>query len=425
MTGRHRIALRVRRAQPRTETTRLVGASSDAGGWAGASAPSKPGAPKGEGRGLPSQALQSSLNRHSATSVGGTVILATVTPGLEATCANEIVTRVPEATEVATGRGKVWVSVPDIDRRLATVRTADNLFLHLGEVESGPIRRDLPDLAEAVASLPALEPILGGRPDVRGSGFVVNVSRRGKQTWSRFEAGSMIADAISARFPNWPDLTGIIAGGQGAGGRGIRVAVELRVDVEDDCAIVSWRLTPPTFRFRGPDRGFARAALLPTVAHALVLISDPRPHDRFLDPFAGSGTITTERRSLVASSVTGLEIDPHVAIVARSNSAAGSHLVVGDARAMPLDSGSIDAIVTNLPFGRQILDDDAIPNLYAAAAREFARVLVAGPDGRVVTLTTRVPEVLNAMTAAGFTSEMVSTLGLNGQRPTVVKFVRR
>ena len=352
------------------------------------------------------------------------MILATVIPGLEATCASEIVARVPEATEVATGRGKVWMSVPDIDRRLATVRTADNLFLHLGEVESGPIRRDLPDLAEAVSSLPALEPILGGRPEVHGSGFVVNVSRRGKQTWSRFEAGASIADAISARYPDWPDLTGIIAGGQGAGGRGVRVAVELRVDVEDDRAIVSWRLTPPSFRFRGPDRGFARASLLPTVAHALVLVSAPRPHDRFLDPFAGSGTIVTERASLVASSVTGLEIDRHVAVVARSNIVGDARLVVGDARAMPLDSGSVDAIVTNLPFGRQILDDTAIPDLYAGAAREFARVLVPGSGGRVVTLTTRVPEAINAMAAAGFTSEVVSTLGLNGQRPSVVKFVR-
>ena len=97
---------------------------------------------------------------------GRPVILATVTPGLEATCASEIIARVPEATEVATGRGKVWVSLPDVDRRLATVRTADNLFLHLGEVESGPIRRDLPDLAKVVSSLPALEPILGGRPEI-------------------------------------------------------------------------------------------------------------------------------------------------------------------------------------------------------------------------------------------------------------------
>ncbi len=394
MTPRRRLALRVRRSPPVAQSAPHTDHSDPT--------------------------AKSSLTGDS----GRPVILATVTPGLEASCASEIVARVPEATEVATGRGKVWMSVPDIDRRLATVRTADNLFLHLGEVESGPVRRALPDLAAAVSSLPALEPILGGRPEVRGSGFVVNVSRRGKQTWSRFEAGALIADAISARYPNWPDLTGIIAGGQGAGGRGVRVAVELRVDVEDDRGIVSWRLTPPSFRFRGPDRGFARGVLLPTVAHAIVLISDPQPHDRFLDPFAGSGTIVTERASLVASSVTGLEIDRHVAVVARSNIAGDARLVVGDARAMPLDSGSVDAIVTNLPFGRQILDYTAILDLYAAAAREVARVLVPGSGGRVVTLTTQVPEAISAMAAAGFTSEVVSTLGLNGQRPSVVKFVR-
>ena len=114
----------------------------------------------------------------------------------------------------------------------------------------------------------------------------------------------------------------------------------------------------------------------------------------------------------------------HVAGVAQANIAEGARLVVGDARAMPLDSGSIDVIVTNLPFGRQVLDDDAIPALYAAAAREVERVLVPGSGGRVVTLTTQVPEAISAMAAAGFTSEVVSTLGLNGQRPSVVKFVR-
>ena len=394
MTGRRRLAIRVRRSPPVAQPSPRTG-------------PSEPTAPS-----------------RSTSDSGQPVVLATVTPGLETVCAAEFMARVSSSTLRATGRGKVWFAVPAIDEAITSVRTADNLFLHVGEVEVRSTRRDLPDLANAVSSLPALAPILGNRPAVRGSGFVVNVSRRGQQTWSRFEAGAMIADAIATRFPDWPDLTGIVAGGHGAGGRGVRVAVELRVDVEDDRATVSWRLTPPWFRFRGHDRGFVRASLLPTVAHALVLISDPRPHDRFLDPFAGSGTIVTERASLPASSVIGLEIDRHVAVVAQANFAEGARLVGGDARAMPLDSGSIDVIVTNLPFGRQVLDDDAIPALYAAAAREFARVLTRDLHSRVIALTTRAPELVRAMADAGFASTEVTTLGLNGQRPSVVKFVR-
>ena len=91
---------------------------------------------------------------------------------------------------------------------------------------------------------------------------------------------------------------------------------------------------------------------------------------------------------------------------------------------MPLDSGSIDVIVTNLPFGRQVLDDDAIPALYAAAAREFGRVLTRDLHSRVIALTTRAPELVRAMADAGFASTEVTTLGLNGQRPSVVKFMR-
>ncbi len=352
------------------------------------------------------------------------VILATVTPGLEAVCASEVLSRVPGSTLSATARGKVWVSVPEVGPALATVRTADNLLLHLGEVRAGLTRWDLQAIGRDVAALPGLEPILGSRPDVGGSGFVVNASRRGRQTWSRFEAGTAIADAIEARFPAWPNLTGIVAGGQGAGGRGVRVAVELRVDVDDERATVSWRLTPPSFRFRGPDRGFARAALLPTVAHALALLSDPRPDDRVLDPFAGSATIVAERAALPAASVTGIEIDRNVAVVARANLGPSATIVVADARAMPLDAGSVDAIVTNLPFGRQVLDSDEIPDLYRTAAREMARVLVPGPGARVIAMTTRVPEAIVAMEAAGFAGEVVATLGLNGQRPSVVRYFR-
>jgi tRNA (guanine6-N2)-methyltransferase len=434
MTGRHRFTLRMRRPQPRAERSRRP----DSLVTPDAPVLPRPNERDRDPRLRASCEASSEASREFSTlgairgsdglpgdSSGETVILATMTPGLEETCATELITRVQGASLVATGRGKVWVSVPEIGSNLATIRTADNLFLHLGEVEAGPTRRDLPDLAASIASLPALEPILGGRPEVRGSGFVVNASRRGQHTWSRFEAGSMIADAIATRYPDWPDLTGIIAGGQGAGGRGVRVAVELRADVEGDRATVSWRLTPPLFRFRGPNRGFARASLLPTVAHALTLMSDPHPKDRFLDPFAGSGTIVTERASRAATSVTGLEIERQVAAVARSNSPEGVCLVVGDARAMPLDSGSIDTIVTNLPFGRQVLDDESIPALYTSAAREFARVLANGPQAQVIALTTRVPEAVDAMTTAGFSAEIVATLGLNGQRPSVVKFVRR
>jgi 23S rRNA G2445 N2-methylase RlmL len=122
--------------------------------------------------------------------------------------------------------------------------------------------------------------------------------------------------------------------------------------------------------------------------------------------------------------VSGLEIDRHVAVVAQSNLPKDAHLVVGDASSLPIDACSFDVIVTNLPFGRQILDEAALPALYASAAREFARVLASGPQSRVVALTTRVQEVVGAMASAGFVASQVTTLSLNGQRPSVLRFVK-
>ena len=63
--------------------------------------------------------------------------MATVTPGLEAVAIAEIIETVSGAVIVSTSRGKVYAQVPALDPALTALRTVDNLYLYLGEVEVG------------------------------------------------------------------------------------------------------------------------------------------------------------------------------------------------------------------------------------------------------------------------------------------------
>jgi len=61
-----------------------------------------------------------------------------------------------------------------------------------------------------------------------------------------------------------------------------------------------------------------------------------------------------------------------------------------------LPSASIDRIVTNPPFGKQLGNPAQLPRLYQAMLREYDRVLV--PNGKVVLLVSDL-DVLNAAVA--------------------------
>src|SRR5579875_2808666 len=75
-----------------------------------------------------------------------------------------------------------------------------------------------------------------------------------------------------------------------------------------------------------------------------------------LDPCCGSGTILIEA-ALQGASVYGGDSDPRALDAARTNiAAAGVQASVQgwDAQALPLADASIDRVICNLPWGRQV-----------------------------------------------------------------------
>jgi len=147
------------------------------------------------------------------------------------------------------------------------------------------------------------------------------------------------------------------------------------------------RLSDKRLRHHGEGRASERhGALRPVAAAAMVRLAGAPP-GRLLDPCCGSGTIVQE--ALAAGwDAQGSDLDEEAVSVARAN-VADAVIQRADALSLPHPDGAFDAVVTNLPFGRQFRPDADRPGGSSAgwvrsALREAARV--TRPGGRVVVL---------------------------------------
>ncbi|MEV4266596.1 methyltransferase domain-containing protein [Kribbella sp. NPDC049584] len=122
----------------------------------------------------------------------------------------------------------------------------------------------------------------------------------------------------------------------------------------------------------------------PVVAEVLVRLAKVRPGQRVLDPFCGTGTILLAvRRRTPDAHVIGTDHDPHALKLATTNGC--RQLAQTMAEALPLADASVDRVVTNLPFGKQVGSHALNRTLYPAVVSELDRVLT--PAGRAVLLT--------------------------------------
>lgn len=328
---------------------------------------------------------------------------ATVLPGLESILLNEIRVKIADADVQAPERGKVFFRSGLSVEVLKCLRTADNLYRLIHRFEVGPHKLHLAGIESEISRLSlscVLPPARSGTVQ-----FKVNASRAGKHTYSRFDAAEAAMRGIASsdrRFrPN---------------GDGTHEA-EFRLDIREREAVFALRLTDAAFRYRAEQRSFAPAALRPTVAHALVWLSKPSASDVFADPCCGSGTILAERLAYPYCRIQGGDRSPEAVAAALENTGNLAVVRQWDARRLPLDAGSIDVMVTNLPFGRQILSDVPLPDLYRELLREAHRVL--GKSGRYVCLTDAKEALQGAAELSRFDCKPVSSLSLKGLHPTL------
>ncbi|MDR1531018.1 MAG: RNA methyltransferase [Clostridiales bacterium] len=306
-----------------------------------------------------------------------------------------------------TQRGKVFFCVAASLAQLVKIRCADNLYYFIAKIPVGTNKASIIQLAQEIQAIRFSE-FLPFFCDVRRKIRVhVTASRSGKHSFSRFYAADRVLEALSA-----PAARSAVF----EKGDALSHDLHFRLDVMEDAAYFSLKLTSAAYRYRGNYRQFMPGALRPSVANALVWLSRPDKNDVVLDPFCGSGTIVSEREYYPYRKILAFDIEQEAVEAAKSN--VSGHVIVrrGDACRLPLNGHCADRIITNAPWGARIRVGD-IYQLYGAFMREAFRVLKR--DGRCILLTDKTEVLERVSRELGLNAAPLVQISLHGLHPSV------
>jgi tRNA (guanine10-N2)-dimethyltransferase len=137
---------------------------------------------------------------------------------------------------------------------------------------------------------------------------------------------------------------------------------------------------------------FSPGVIMPKLARVLTNLSGVRENELFLDPFCGTGGIVIEASKLGAKTI-GADIQEKMVRGTRENAAffnLAADLFRSDAAHVPLKAACVDAVATDLPYGRAspvacVAEAGASrAQLYREALAEVYRVLKPGRSAVIV-----------------------------------------
>jgi len=159
-----------------------------------------------------------------------------------------------------------------------------------------------------------------------------------------------------------------------------------------------------------------------------VLVSKPTDADVFLDPCCGAGTILLERAlNRPCQILLGGDISRE-AINATLENFGSKHkpceFKKWDATSLPLDDGSVNRVVTNPPWGRQISAGASVSIFYKKFLQETQRVLA--PWGKAVILTSERRAMRDGLKACDALKidDQIEAISVMGRRADLFCLVR-
>lgn len=327
---------------------------------------------------------------------------ALTTRGLEFVAAQEIAA-VRGANVEETAYRRVSGSIEGSPARLLNLRSADDVYLQVGTwLNVGSQRSTLAVFTEQTRHLElnaAVEAIRGFRHVSDPPTFSVTTSFVGKRNYSAEEIKGAVAAGIESAYGWTYSLDDREAD------------LNLRLFIEHEAAFIGLRLALRALHERPYKTAQIAGSLKPSVAAALIMLAEQERGARLLDPFCGAGTILAEAAALGYKALGG-DLSPE-AVAAAQHNALQIPCICWDARRLPLRAQLFDAVVSNPPWDRQVVVDQALAELYSQSLAELRRVL---KPGGVAVLLTSAPHLLMQ---DGLTTTQQLEISLFGQRPTV------
>ena len=328
---------------------------------------------------------------------------AIVLPGLEEVAAEEI-TQDLRGDVRKTARGLVIFRVGVIDRDILRLRTTEDVFLFAWGTDQLTCRAvDLDKIQRWTAREPdwdrllklhhAVRPRPKGRPTYR---LVTQMS--GKHGYLRKHAHGALTKGLAGKLPaSWRHAEE-------------NASVEVWLTIEGNTAVCGVRLSDRTMRHRTWKVEHLPASLRPTLAAAMVRLAGTGPGQVVVDPMCGAGTLLgeqvealrpyqrqgvrllggdVERNAIRSAAINLRRLGPkRCSLWPESGEdepgAIPVFLARWDGTRLPLGDASVDRIVSNPPFGKQLGEPEDIAPLYRRMVHEYDRIL--RPGGRAVLL---------------------------------------
>jgi tRNA (guanine6-N2)-methyltransferase len=366
----------------------------------------------------------SGMSRSSASTSELPACYAVVLPGLEAIAADEI-TRDLGGDVRKSERGLVIFRVKEITPALLKLRTVEDVFLLAWGTDSLTYRAtDLKQIRHWTAReadwplLLRLHHGIAPKPKGRPTYHLVT-QMTGTHAYRRVDAKKEMAIGLTGVFPeSWKPAEE-------------NAAVEVWLTIHGKTAVCGMRLSDRTMRHRTWKEEHLPASLRPTMAAAMVRLAGAGPGDIVLDPMCGAGTILGEQIELSRQrragrvEVLGGDMDKNALRAAAANlKRVGPALLANwDAERLPLGVESVDRIICNPPFGKQLASPEQIGPLYRSLIRESNRVLKEG--GKAVLLVSEMEPLRAATRAAHWQPLRQLSVRVLGQAATISVWQKR
>jgi 23S rRNA G2445 N2-methylase RlmL len=319
-----------------------------------------------------------------------------------------------------SGNGILVFRLREIDDEVLRLRTTEDVFLYgWGTDELSYRAKDLESIHAWTKKVRwndllklhhAITPKPSGKPTYR---FVAQM--QGTHGYRRIDAKKAMERGLAGVLPaSWRPAEE-------------NASVEIWLTINGATAICGMRLSDRTMRHRTYKYEHLPASIRPTVAAALVRLADLKPGQTVLDPMCGAGTLIAEAHLATKGRKTssgadwamrfvGGDIDAAHARAAQANlrQFGVTDIRTWDARELPLEDASVDRIVSNPPFGKQLSTPEEIPPLYRETVREMDRVL--RPGGKAVLIVSDAKALRAGVERVGWKEQRYVNIRMLGQR---------